>query len=224
MHDLEFIWYTRKQDEEFDHALFASCMNMCQIGNVYYWKELASDMLCGYKYEHGMISHVLSVFLNDSIVGFVFIRNGKKCIEPQQSNKRKRTRIPICMLEQQHAWYLELICTMKGYGKPTLRHVHNTAKHERIQIITLASIPNRIIWYYSQGFRLTLTQTESKDITKDMKILQEKNVSFNDIEDVLQDDDMIRLLKKASENYLVTSNERSLANSIIDGVYMTLFI
>ena len=225
MNRLEFVWFTRKQDEEFDHTLFSSCMDICQIGNVYYWKELAADMLSGYKYEYGMISHVLSVFLNDYVVGFVLIRNGKKYIERiDRKRKRNTTKTPICILEQKHAWYLELICTMKGYGKATLRYVRSTAEHEGIHMITLASIPSRILWYHSQGYRLTLTNAEPKEITKDIQTLLEQNVSFNDIEDVLENDDMIRLLKKVSKHYLFTSDDRSFMNSIIDGVYMTLIL
>jgi hypothetical protein len=202
-----------------------------QVGTDEYWQTFMSNP---------NITRILKLTnLSDNVwSGFVAIRDGYRCFPiPDKPGYSE------CSYGHK-SWYVELICAdnsdgLQGRGSEMMQEVIRSAVEHGQQYVCLSALPYVIMWYYKQGFRLTMDAScveprDLQELASDIKrYLKIRGKPFVDDKEVFEDKDFVNFLRKAvahglGANRMKYKNQMSGCDDILtetcaeDGVYMMI--
>lgn len=148
---LEWIVRTPENGRQFRQVLIDIHDNFkytCNIGSDEYWQKFMNN--------HRITRILKLTTLNNGVwSGFVAIKDGFQCFPAPD-----RPGYGMCTYKNQ-SWYVELICAdnsddLPGRGSEMMQEVIRSAVEHEQKYLCLSALPYVIMWYYRQGFRLTM--------------------------------------------------------------------
>lgn len=153
---------------------------------------------------------------NITPIGFALVKENYYC--QLDSNKK------LCFQNSNKHWYVELICSQKGYGQKLLQWIIDQAKeNENVQYISLSSLKNVLGFYYKLGFELGFHNTARNN----KQLLQLSNDLKNFLNETknYESKEFFAFLEKAIPFNLGNNCSTNPDISCLDdGLYMTLFL
>ena len=226
---MQIDWVVKKRDPNLFFRVIRSIHDdhanlLCKdLGkSVDYWRDIVADA----GEPNGRLSHVVRCFDDSkSVKGFALIKEGKQCLDNLERSHGRAN----CVYGNPHSWYIETICTSKGYGHKLMDVIHTAAKSNHIHYISLSALCDVILFYHKLGYRMTLDLSchEDEKISAIAEKLRAEHKVFSSVEEALDNEDFIKMVKLAISKKL--STVRNLDGSCIDvedcvedGIYMQL--
>ena len=198
LYSLQWIVRNNENGREFRQHLIDIHDNfkyVCNVGTDSYWQKFMNNY---------NISRILKLtnLSNNVWSGFVAIKDGYRCFPDVEKPGYGK-----CTYKNK-SWYVELICAdnsdgLLGRGSEMMQEVIRSAVEHKQEYVCLAALPYVIMWYYKQGFRLTMDAScvEPHDLTElasDIKRqIRIRGKPFANDAEVFEDRDFVNFLKKA---------------------------
>lgn len=226
-----FLWVVRDPQNESDffrllNDIHKNFKGICNLGVASYWNN--------FKKSETISRILLLKESGDAWTGFAAIHDGYQCFPDL-----KEPGTAVCT-DGNRSWYVELICAktddgVKGRGSAMIDAIKRAAEADGREYVTLSALPYVVMWYYNQGFRLTLDSScaEPPELTALAARIRDERKRFTSDKDAFSDPTFVTFLKRAVafglganrhkyKNEMSGCDEKEPEDCASDGVYMTL--